>query len=438
MGRRFFKALVIFLAACAFCFQANAETLGTCKTKTGTGFLEKTSQGDLVLHLEGSYYDMGFQHATLFSDQTQIAVRAGRNSIRHQYPYLPFSWVIAFLNTFVYEKAAPYIPQEYKDEMQGLADVSGVSLKLIHAAHASTYMTSCASASAWGPATKDGRLYFIRSNDSFVNIDPETNKSWQDLGMVIIYEPLNEVPYMMIAWPGYIGASDGMNAQGIAISNMSDPSRYETPAGVPMSFRLKQALAKSHNLEEAIKWMSVKPFEGGYNFMVVDGKIPDGRVIEMDAETLYVGGWDGPAESNRYTYQGKEYIYEPKKDLLTRTNHPLSPQLIANHKDKIDGDKNYITANRYKDLRGRLVKDYGALDLESMYGIIRGHYQAMTYGDKPTLGATTHQFAMEPKTGDFLIAFCKGNPLEIGRSKASAFNQPYHKYNFFDLLNEKP
>ncbi len=418
---------------------AQAETLGVCRTRSGTGWLEKTGQGDLVLHLQGSYYDMGFEHATLLRDQTQAAVRSLKYTIHKKTPLLPSSWVIGAIDKFVFQKEAPYLPREYLEEMQGLADASGVDLKIIHAAQALTYLTSCETAAAWGPATRDGALYFIRSNDDFVSIDPQTKASFNDLKMIVIYQPLNEIPYLIVNLPGLIGASDGINAEGIAIGNMSLPSRYETAAGVPMQFRIKQTLAQAHNLDEAIKWMSVKPFEGGYNFIVADAKIPSAKAIEMDSEKIYVGGWNGPAESYHYVFNGVEFKQQPMNGLIMRANHPLSQELMADFKEDLDyGGKNYTSGPRYLDLRQRLLKEYGALDLVKMFEIMRASYQRMDYGDGPTMGASTHQLAFAPKTGDLLIAFSKGDPMKLGRKKASAFNQPYHRYNFFALLAERP
>ena len=431
--------LIFIYLAEAYSSPAHAEVLSVCKTETGSGWLERSDHGDLILHLEGSYYDMGYQHGMLLKKETELVVRSARYSVHRKYPFLPFSLIVSLIHEYVYEKQAPYIPPEFAEEMKGLADASGVSLKEIQALHSATYLTSCAGAVAWGPASADGQLYFSRSNDIAVAIDPVTRKSYHDNGMMVIYKPRNGIPYMIVSWPGYIGASDGMNAEGIAVGNMSDPSKYETPAGLPMCFRLKQALAKSHNLNEAIEWMTGKPFEGGYNFLVADAKIPSAVAIEMDARTIYVGGWDGPAESNKYTYRGRQYVYVPKEGLLTRTNHPLSTELITNHEVKIDRkySDNTITARRYVDLRARLVNSYGLLDLDLMNEILRAHYQAMNYKAGPTFSATSHQFVFAPKSGDILIAFCHGNPLEDGRRKVSAFNQPFHRYNFFELLNGK-
>jgi hypothetical protein len=100
--------------------------------------------------------------------------------------------------------------------------------------------------------------------------------------------------------------------------------------------------------------------------------------------------------------------------------------------------KNFRTGPRYTDLRARLVKLHGSLTLTAMFDQLRESYQQMDYGDAPTEGATTWQVAFNPRSGEFLLAISSGDPMIIGRRKASAFNQPYQNYNLFDLLNSKP
>ena len=117
-------------------FTLRAETISVCPTKTGIGWLEKTKSGALVLHLEGSYYDMGVEQATLLQDQTQMAVRTLKNMIHSKVPVLPADWSIVLLDKYLYQKEAGFIPEEFKQEMQGLADASHVDVRFIHVAHA--------------------------------------------------------------------------------------------------------------------------------------------------------------------------------------------------------------------------------------------------------------------------------------------------------------
>ena len=271
-----------------------AEVAGVCKTKTGTGWLEKTAQSDLVLHLEGSYYDMGRQHATLLAEQTKAAVRTLEHTIHKQVPFLPASWVIAAIDKFVYQKEAPFIPANSRRRCRAWPTQAGWTRKSSTSRRRSP-TDQLRDLRGLGPATKDGALYFVRSNDDFVAIDPLTKASFNDLKMVMIYKPLGEIPYLLINLPGLIGASDGMNAEGIAIGNMSLPSKYETAAGIPMQFRIKQALAKAKDLDQAVALMTTKPLEGGYNFIVADAKIPSAVAVENERQESLRGRLDGPS-----------------------------------------------------------------------------------------------------------------------------------------------
>ncbi|MFC1888652.1 C45 family autoproteolytic acyltransferase/hydrolase, partial [Thermodesulfobacteriota bacterium] len=399
MRRLAFGFLFSFLFTLPLPVGLHAEVLGVCETGTGIGWLERSEFGDLILHLDGSYYDMGFQHGSLLAEEGRHSIRAIRAMIRKARPLIPMLVIEWYLHRFVYSRQAPHIPTEFKEELRGGAEATGVPLKRIEALHALTYLTSCATSSAWGPATATGALHFLRSNDTFFSVDPETSTMIQAYGMIVLYRPDEGVPYMMISWPGYTGASDGMNAEGIAVANMSNPSRYESPAGLPMSFRLKNTLSKARTLDDAVALMTAEPLGGGYNFLVADAKIPDARAIEMDAKTVYVGGWDGPAESSQHTYKGRDYAYTPQEGLLTRTNHPLSSELIANHKGKIEaGDVDDCrTARRYRDLRVRLLAGYGALDAEGMNAVMRAHYRAMYQGEgDDCYPSSTHQMILSP------------------------------------------
>ena len=257
--------------------------------------------------------------------------------------------------------------------------------------------------------------------------------------MLVVYKPLNEVPYVLVNLPGIIGAS-GRDERGRHSHRQHVlPSQYETAAGIPMVFRIEQALAKAHNLDQAVALMTAKPLEGGYKFIVADAKIPNAVAMEMNAKNIYIGGWDGKAESNHYTFQGKEYSYKPVQGLIMRANHPLSSEILKDFKGHIDiKGKNYVTGPRYFDLRERLAKKYGELSLQSMFIQLRESYLAMDYGDKPTQGASTWQVAFAPKSGDILLAVSHGDPMKMGRHAASAFSQPFNIYNLFQLLSERP
>jgi|GEM_PF-2306276 len=432
------------IGLCLFLFHsfAHAEVLGVYKTESGTGWLEKSEQGDLILHLEGTYYDMGLQQGNLLKKEVRLSLDCVKGLLHHYDPLVPMSVASAILYEYTYAKEIPYIPLKYQVELRGVAEGAGVDLKTLQSVHGLIFLASCSSVAAWGNATRDGKLYFIRSLDYPLNfVDPKTGVAIQDNSLIVIYKPRGEIPYLTFNWPGFVGSAGGMNAQGVLISVLTNQSKFENPAGLPMIFRVKQVLDKANSVDGAIRLIGAKPFEGGYNFVIAQTKYPQAIAVEMDAREIYIGGWNGPAESNRYHYRGKEYVYEPIPDVVLRTNHPLSSELISHHRGKIERGKKDDSSSsaRYRDLRARVLKEYGNLDLETMNQIMRAHYQGMYQGKNDRkYQPTMHQVAYDPATGDFIIAFAKGDPKKSNKFKVSAYNQPYHRYNFYELLQRKP
>jgi len=429
----------VAFAILGFSFCLNAETLGVYKTESGAGWLEKTGNGQLILHLKGTYYEMGYQQGKLLKNECLLTMNSVKGLLRDYLPIAPFGLTRKLLYRYIYQKEAPYIPPEFQEEMKGLADATGAKLKDIQALHSMIFLASCSASAAYGKASKDGSLYQTRSLDYPLNfIDRKTGTPLQNQNLIVVYQPQSGVPYINLTWPGFLGSVGGMNARKISVSEMTDDSRYESRAGLPMIFRIKQTLSRAESLDQAVALMTQGALEGGYNFIVGDGKIPKAMVLEMDAKSVYLGSWDGPAESNSYYYGRKKYQYHSAEGLLVRTNHPLSKDLISNHTGPIEGAKGE-SGNRFWDLQARLEKEYGSLDLIRMMEIMREHYQAMCGApDFEDCSSTIYQAAFAPGTGDFLYASAYGNPKKESEFKVSAYNQPYQKYNLYELLQRKP
>jgi len=437
-SRKIFLVLIIICGG--FSISSHAEVLRVYKAPSGVGWLEKTSQGDLVLHLEGSWYDMGYEQGKLVTKEAFQTINGVKAYAKEKAPFMTFNSFKDLLYKQVYLKSDVYVPESFKQEMQGLADAGGVSVKDIQALHSLIYVASCSATAAFGPATKDGQLYQTRSLDFILTfIDPETGTPMQNNSMIVVYKPKGEIPFVSFSWPGVLGSVGGMNAKGISVSEMSLPSKYESPAGLSMIWRIKQTLSKAEDLDQAVSLMTQKPLEGGYNFVVGDAKIPSAVAIEMDAKNLYVGGVDGAAEKNQYRKWGKLYKYEPKPGLINRTNHPLSAELIKDYPAPIDfAGLKIMSQARYSDLRRRDLEEYGSLDLVRVMEIMRAHYESVCAPSHTNCMGTNYQAAMAPKSGDFLISFAYGNPRKLGNYAVSAYNRPYHKYNLKELLAEQP
>jgi predicted choloylglycine hydrolase len=419
---------------------SGAEVLRQVTTPTGSGSLERLADGFLVLRMEGSWYDMGFQHGTLLKDEAHAAREALISTIKST-TFVPFFLVKWHVRRTVANRQRPYIPEAFLQEMQGLSDAVGSSVDEIQLFHSFTYLsTNCTVAAAWGRATASGELIFVRSNDSFLTVDRERKRTIHPI--LFVYRPHGGVPFTMVSWPGYIGASDGMNGAGIAVANTTKRSTKKTPAGLPMIFRLKQVLARATTLEQARELIMARPFEGGYDFVLADAKRPSALVVEMDAESVYAGGWDGPAESSTFSYRGQRYSHQPTPDFLLRTNHPLSPELVTHFADVIDGPAalDCLSGPRYRLFKERFTSRPAELTSTRAMEILRQGYREMDQGPGDTCApVVTHQAVFTPATGHVLLALSRGHAGgKTGPYEASAYNQPWRSIDVSAWLRRDP
>jgi hypothetical protein len=189
-----------------------------------------------------------------------------------------------FLLDEAYKKMEPYIPKADKEEMQGLADGSGIALRDIQRVHALPGLTetTCTAIAAFGQATTDGNLYQLRVLDYLMEL------GIQDHPTITVYQPNEGNAFVSIGWAGFIGVVSGMNDEGIALSELGyggpadnqpgipDPPPQETLAGVPMIFLLKKVLQYADDVEQVTAIIRSADRTNYYVYVAGDG-ITDGE-----------------------------------------------------------------------------------------------------------------------------------------------------------------
>ena len=226
-----------------------------------------------VVYLEGSHYEMGRRYGELLGAQVRACMRGvldgWRVEVGESMPKpLPRGWLTGSLLDEAYALMEPYIPAEYKDEMRGLAEGSGVSLTDIHRVHAIPGITetSCSAFAAFGTATPDGSLYQLRILDYIMDF------GIQDYPVIAVYRPDRGNAYVSIGWAGFVGVVSGMNGEGVAVSEMGmGDAPDETLRGMPMIFLFKRILQYADNVEQATGIIRSAQRTNYYAFVVGDG-----------------------------------------------------------------------------------------------------------------------------------------------------------------------
>ena len=323
----------------------------------GSGYLEDVN-GLLVLHVKGSPYDMGYQNGFLLKNGIQALIQYEiQKMIGMGYSY---DYLIKCAQAM-----EPHIPQEYIEEMHGLAD--GASMNYTNVLIMQTIgdvkyygpgWTGCSGFVVFGNATVDGHVYHGRSLDSTLN-------SVQPIGLITVYEPENGTAFVNVGIPGSIGVGTGMNTEGITVEVNISSSSNKTLDGMPFCFMLRKVLQYSNNLTQAIAIICQANRTDGFNIVLGDGKNLNAAAVEISDNYCKVFWAGDPAEDIEPHYS--------IPNAVRRTNHYVDPELAATQRSPYDPTTvawNW-TWNRYEKLSQLIEDNYGNIDAQMSIEFLR-------------------------------------------------------------------
>lgn len=270
--------------------------------------------GDLpVLHLYGSSYEMGYQHGSLLREQVRASVDkllafadaelgiplAGKLFARRK---LDAAW----------RQMERFVPPQYLEEMEGLADGAGIPLRLLKRAHAVPELTSPGGANfvAAGAATPDGRLVHT------FNLDWAIKSGIQEYAALIVRHPARGRASVSAGWLGSVGVLSGINEDEISVAGVGAETADKDPKGIPMPFLLRLVLEESSDLEKAVSLVRNSPRTAGCNYLFADAKAKRAVTLETTRSRCAVS-WMGqetgalgvPAEVSPGSLQSVVFTY---------------------------------------------------------------------------------------------------------------------------------
>lgn len=324
------------------------------RTTYGQASLEQRN-GLLILHLEGTPYEMGYEHGILLKDKLPIiqklAIEQLNDFLVQNYQVSPqliktinnqkllFN-IISYLGRVsvyytIVRKMEKKMPQEYIDELHGIADGSGIDYVDLFGGNAGLDLLDnfqCSTFVASGKATKDGKLIHARNVDWG---DPRVINVYPTL---IFYHPKNGIPFASLGAPGAVSALTAMNEQRITINADYACSIKRTLEATPAGIILRKAIQYAKNLNEAEKIIREMPKTIGLNVFITDGKTKEVREIECSPTKCVTRYPENGVifDSNVYVSEemkeiGKEYWYEGQYGRYDRLT-----ELMQNNMGRID------------------------------------------------------------------------------------------------------
>ncbi len=236
-------------------------------SRSGDGFLE-VIDGTKVLHLKGSPRAMGRQHGILLRDDIHSQVRylfdVKAKEFKPELLGIKMPLDAKRLILAIAQGQRRFVPARFYEELEGIAEGSGVAVDEIIAANFIPEMFHCSGFALAGSATKDGTLYHGRI------LDYGCDWKLQDHAVVIVAEPEGTVPFVNITYAGFVGSVTGMNARKISIGEMGGGGLGHWE-GIPMAFLVRMALEEADTLDEAIATFRDHPRTCQYFYVIADG-----------------------------------------------------------------------------------------------------------------------------------------------------------------------
>ncbi len=374
-----FRFALVCVALCLSADRLSAQTVARC----GKGWLELID-GYPVLHLKGTPREMGYQHGALLRDKVRsnmhnilevqgekTLVQVGPLKVK---PRQGIELIIGIQE--------PYVPKKYFEELEGLAEGSGLKYADARAGNFIPELFHCSGFVIANSATKDGTLYHGRV------LDYAIDWNLQEHAVLIVAEPDGGIPFVNVTYAGFIGSVTGMNAEHISVGEMGGGG-LGFWAGVPMAFLVREVLEKGKDLDTAISIFRDNRRTCQYFYIVADGKTNEAVGMEASFGVFSL------------IKQGE--------------SHPLLPTAVKDCVLLSAGD-------RYKKLVERAQAGHGQFDVPA----------AIELMSRPVaMKSNLHNVLFEPKSTKLWVA--NATP-----DKKPAAEQKYFSFQLSELLQRRP
>lgn len=326
----------------------------------GKGWKSVVGPEKILLHLEGSPYEMGFQHGYLLADRLDWVLsdefyvtmalellEIGLGDLEEVLANPLLGVFLEFLKQMCRNNAS-FIPAEFREEMQGIVDGARVAgygevtldrilmnnlgfdaLLSIGYPIVTPFLPfikmpvhACDGFIVRGRATTGGQTLMARS----WMMSPVVSKSC----VLIERYPEASMRILDISLPGFVGVAVGMNDHGIGIGMDMVPSMDCLPGDFGMGTLLtaRKVLQEAAGLGEAVSIIERSKRGVSWLYAIGDGLGPEqgGVVVESSAHWCAVRPLDY-RQPPRIPFGWPPQI-EGKEDLVVYANHYLVPSMF--------------------------------------------------------------------------------------------------------------
>ncbi|MEP6932020.1 MAG: C45 family peptidase [Flavobacterium sp.] len=355
---------------------------------SGKNSLLKNKQGLWELYVEGDPLEIGLTTGalsdSLVKKQEQIFFSRIEDIVPSKFQQRLLRNFLSWYNRKLYQN----VPNEYQTEIYGVSQYASHNFDnlapqyqrnlYLHAAHDIGHalqdlaLVGCSSFAAWGEKSEDGNLILGRNFDFYVNDAFAENK------IVAFINPKEGHPFMMVTWPGMIGAVSGMNKEGLTITINAGKSKIPVTAKTPISILSREILQHAQNIDEAINIAKKREVFVSESIMVGSARDNKAVLIEVSPEKMDV--FDVPNSSqlicsNHFQSEAfkndernqlqiinshSKYRFERMQELFTE-NPKINPEIASEILRNKDGLQNIALGYGNEKALNQLMAHHGII-----------------------------------------------------------------------------
>lgn len=299
---------------------------------SGKNSLLKNKQGIWELYVEGDPLEIGLNSGalsdSLLKNQEHIFFSKIKDIVPSKFQQKLLRNFLKWYNRKLYLN----VPEEYQSEIFGVSQYTSHDFDNIapqyqrslylHGAHDIGHalqdlaLVGCSSFAAWGEKSEDGNLILGRNFDFYVNDAFAENK------IVAFINPKKGHQFMMVTWPGMIGAVSGMNEEGLTVTINASKSKIPLIAKTPISILTREILQHAKNIDEAIA--IAKKSEVFVSESIMVGSANDNKAILIEVSPKKMDVYEVPNSDELFCsnhFQGEDLKNEKRNQSQITNSH---------------------------------------------------------------------------------------------------------------------
>ncbi|WP_276379242.1 C45 family peptidase [Flavobacterium sp. H4147] len=398
---------------------------------SGKNSFLKNKQGLWELYVEGDPLEIGLNTGALTDSLLKKQQKIFFSKIND---FIPSSFQQKLLRQFLKwynRKLYLNVPEEYQTEIYGVSEYTSDEFNNIapkyqrglylHGAHDIGHalqdlaLVGCSSFAVWNEKTQDGSLILGRNFDFYVNDAFAENK------IIAFINPKEGHKFMMVTWPGMIGAVSGMNEEGVTVTINASKSKIPLIAKTPISILTREILQHAKNIDEAIAIAKKRKVFVSESIMV--GSANDNKAILIEVSPSKMDVYDVPNTDQLICsnhFQGEAFVADKRNQ----------EQIVNSHSEyRFERMQELLSENKTvnPEIASEILRNKNGLkNIELGYGSEKALNQLMAH----------HGIIFKPKEK---LVWISANPYQLGEFVCydldSVFGKRKNDFKSFQIEN---